>query len=491
MLVEIILFLTLLAFLVKVSRPPTGLPPGLWGLPFIGSIPDTSVPFTEYIHGLAKRYGDIFYLKAGSRLMFFISDFDMAKTAYSGHDAVDRPDMFTLQVFSYFKPYGIITSNGELWQSNKRSSLRYLRDFGMGKTSLQDIIQYEAAALIKDLHQFVGKPTKLSWNLNVSILNILWKIVADRRFEVTDKRIQNFANLIDANVDIMSGPIALLDICPSLIPLLPTFLKNKWMKLDVLKQNRDLFYEYIMEEVENHRNSVDPENPRDLIDSFLIEMKEKMNDNENFLNLSILIAHLFVAGSDTTSNTIRWTVLYMALYPHVQKRVQEEIDNVVGSDRQPGLEDRESLMYLEAVINEVHRKASLVPFSLPHQSSKEIKLGGYTIPKDSILLLVSNQIHNDKRYWEKPDMFYPEHFLDENGKVLTKKDGYLPFSIGRRQCVGESLARMSLFLFCAAFLQKYNISAPPGEKLTEEPDPKKLLIRAPKPFRIILTKRHF
>ncbi|CAL4119846.1 unnamed protein product, partial [Meganyctiphanes norvegica] len=99
------------------------------------------------------------------------------------------------------------------------------------------------------------------------------------------------------------------------------------------------------------------------------------------MNLKILLGDLFGAGSETTSSTIRWFVLYMVLYPQVQKRVQEEVDNVVGADRQPGLEDRESLMYLEAVIHEVHRKASLVMFSLPHQTSKEIKLGGYTIPK--------------------------------------------------------------------------------------------------------------
>ncbi|CAL4110293.1 unnamed protein product, partial [Meganyctiphanes norvegica] len=146
-------------------------------------------------------------------------------------------------------------------------------------------------------------------------------------------------------------------------------------------------------------------------------------------NLCIIIGDLFAAGSETTSSTIRWFVLYMVLYPKVQKRVQEEIDIVVGTDRQPGLEDRESLMYLEAVIHEVHRKISLVPFNLPHLASKEIKLGGYTIPKDSIMLLVLSRIHNDKKYWEKPDMFYPDHFLDENGKVLTKKDGFLPFSI--------------------------------------------------------------
>ncbi|CAL4080817.1 unnamed protein product, partial [Meganyctiphanes norvegica] len=109
---------------------------------------------------------------------------------------------------------------------------------------------------------------------------------------------------------------------------------------------------------------------------------------------------------------------------------------------------------------------------------------------DSVLMLNLDHIHNDKKYWEKPEMFYPEHFLDENGKVLTKKDGFLPFSIGRRQCLGESLARMELFLYCATILQNYNITAPPGEELSEKPDPSKMLIRSPNPFKIVLTKRH-
>ncbi|CAL4149256.1 unnamed protein product [Meganyctiphanes norvegica] len=180
MLVELILFVALVALLIKYSRPPPGLPPGLWGLPLVGSFPDTSIPFPEYVHKLAKHYGDIFYLRTGSRLMVFISDFGLAKTAFSELNAVDRPDFFTFKVYNYFGSYGFFTSTREIWQSNKKSTLQYLKDFGMGKTSLQDVIKYEAAALLKDLEQYVGKPIELSWSLNVSILNVIWKIVADR-----------------------------------------------------------------------------------------------------------------------------------------------------------------------------------------------------------------------------------------------------------------------------------------------------------------------
>ncbi|CAL4092454.1 unnamed protein product, partial [Meganyctiphanes norvegica] len=246
MLVELLLLVVVVVLLMKASRPPPGIPPGLWGLPIIGSFPDTSVPFTEYIHGLAKRFGDIFHLKVGSRLMFFISDFNMAKTALSGHDGVDRPNLFTFQLFTHFKSYGLVSSSGERWQANKRSSLRYLKDFGMGRSSLQDAIQDEAVALLQDLDQCVGKPTEISWNLNVSILNVLWKIVADKRYEIADNKIQYFAQLMNGNVELINGPVALLDIFPFLIPLVPTFIKNKWMKVDVLESNRDLLFELIM-----------------------------------------------------------------------------------------------------------------------------------------------------------------------------------------------------------------------------------------------------
>ncbi|KAF1385789.1 hypothetical protein PFLUV_G00111420 [Perca fluviatilis] len=162
---------------------------------------------------------------------------------------------------------------------------------------------------------------------------------------------------------------------------------------------------------------------------------------------------LFVSGSETISTTLRWAFLYMAKYPEIQAKVQAEIDRVIGQSRQPSMEDRANLPYTDAVLHEIQRFGNIVPLSLPRVTNRDIQLGGYTIPK----------VLFDKNEWETPDTFNPGHFLNEEGKFV-KRAAFIPFSTGKRACLGESLAKMHLFLFFTSFMQHFTFSMPAGVK---------------------------
>ena len=93
------------------------------------------------------------------------------------------------------------------------------------------------------------------------------------------------------------------------------------------------------------------------------------------------MSNLFVAGSETTSNTINYTIWYLCRYPEVQKKLQQEIDTVLGRDRPPSMEDKPSLPYLEAVVHETQRIVGLAFQGVPRMARRNMKLGGYDIPK--------------------------------------------------------------------------------------------------------------
>lgn len=118
--------------------------------------------------------------------------------------------------------------------------------------------------------------------------------------------------------------------------------------------------------------------------------------------------------------------------------------------------------YTNAVIHEVQRFADILPLGVPHKTSRDIELQGFLIPKGTTLITNLSSALKDETVWEKPLCFHPEHFLDAQGHFV-KPEAFMPFSAGRRSCLGEPLARMELFLFFTCLLQRFSISVPDGQ----------------------------
>ncbi|XP_037792868.1 cytochrome P450 2L1-like [Penaeus monodon] len=476
------------AFLIVVYnffRKPPGLPPDFSGLTGFqlcalvywslaheaNSFDLWSETLPDTVERLRRKHGDIYSWRLGSLSLVVLSDYNLIKSVFSKAECSGRPWIFTLQCFTYFTGKGLIFSEGRPWQESRRFALRHLRDFGLGRRSLERVIRPEVASFLKDLEGRAGRPTEVNWNLNVAVLNVIWRLVADRRFDINDPEIIRFEKMIRVNLDIIKGAAVLLDIFPWLLYLAPK---------PCLYQETSI--------IEEHETSLDPKKPRDYIDCYLLEMRERHGDpntafKRDYMDLLVSIADLFGAGSETTSSTLRWVVLYMALHPDVQAKVQAEIDGVVAKGTLPSLADRAKLPYTEATIMETLRMSSLVPRGIFHcNSDGDEQIAGYNIPKGSLLVPDMEKCHRDPQYWEKPDQFYPEHFLDEDNQVITKKDGFLPFCVGRRQCLGESLARMELFLFTSALLKKFCITPPAGVKLSTETNKHRPAFNFAKPF---------
>ncbi|XP_046905439.1 cytochrome P450 2J2-like [Hypomesus transpacificus] len=459
LLVFIVVFL-LLADYVK-SRRPSRFPPGPIPYPFVGNM--FSLDFKkahENITQLSEKYGDVYSLRMGSTWTVVLNGFKIIKEALvtQGESVSDRPTTALNHEMS--NDLGVVSTNGHLWKQQRRFALYTLKYFGVGKKSLESAILDEFAHLSQDITDYNGKPFEPHLTLNNAVSNIICTLVFGHRFQYSDRGFQNLMVMFDSALQLEASIwVELYDAFPVVMRHLPGPHQRV---LKIWSEVKD----FLRSEVKEHRKDWDPSEPRDYIDSYLTEIEKSKGDvaarfdEENLIMCSL---DLFVAGSETTSTTLRWSFLFMTKYPEIQEKVQAELDQVIGRSRPPSMADRANLPYTEAVLHEVQRMGNIVPLSLPHITNKDIQLGDYLVPKGTTIIPNLTSVMFDKNEWETPLTFNPGHFLDKDGK-FAKRTAFIPFSAGKRACLGENLAKMELFLFFTSFMQKFAISMPPGVK---------------------------
>ncbi|XP_062411729.1 cytochrome P450 2J2-like [Sardina pilchardus] len=483
---SVLLFLSvfLLIYDYVQNKLPKNFPPGPWSLPFIGDM--HRIDFSEMhlqFFKFAEKYGDIFTLRAlGSRMVVF-NGHKVVREAYikQGENFVDRP---SLPLFSdIYGNKGLVASNGNSWKQQRRFALHTLRNFGLGKSSLEPSILQECSYLNEAFANEQGKPFNPQWLVINAVSNIISVLVFSDRFEYSSNDFQSLLKNIKEAV-ILEGSIwaQLYNTFPWLMRRVPgphREIISLWNKV----------IDFVKSKIEDHRAHYDPSDPKDYIDCFLGEM-EKWKDDEasgfDVDNLSICTLDLFVAGSETTSTTMYWALLYMINYPEIQRKVQEELDRVVGSSRQPSTADRENLPYTNAVIHEIQRFSNIIPINLPRITGQDTQVGDYNIPKGTMVFGNLTSVLFDETQWETPHTFNPGHFLDAEGKFI-RKEAFVVFSLGKRVCLGEQLARMELFLFFSSLLQRFSFSPSEGVEPSLEFELGSVL--GPKPYQLRAVPR--
>ena len=190
---------------------------------------------------------------------------------------------------------------------------------------------------------------------------------------------------------------------------------------------------------------------------------------------------------ETVSTTLDWLLLYMAKHPKVQARLQAEIDGEIGTTKQPELSHRPKTAYVDAVIQELLRFSSVTPLAgLFHRAWDDTELCGYKIPKNTLLIASTYGVHYDPEVWGDPEVFRPERFLNDEGKVNKNLVAMtLPFSTGKRSCIGESLARDQIYLYITSIFQRFSVHCSDDVRMDNTVG----IIRVSKPYELTFTKR--
>ncbi|XP_035190982.1 cytochrome P450 2J6-like isoform X2 [Oxyura jamaicensis] len=415
---------------------------------------------------LAKTYGNMYTLWFGWAPVIILNGFQAVKDGMTTH-----PDDVSGRMVSPFfravaKGKGILLASGRSWKQQRRFGIMTLRSLGMGKKGLEYRVQEEASHLVEFFVSLKGRPVDPSFPLFHSISNVICALVFGYHFSDEDKTFHELISAIE-NLFRFAGSFIyqLYEIFPWLMCRLPGPHKKALSCYDILSS-------FARKEIRRHVERGMPDEPQDFIDFYLAEIeKSKDEDKPKYDedNLVYVINDLFLGGSETSSTTLCWGLLYMVVNPDIQEKVQKELDAVLGPSQLICYEDRRKLPYTNAVVHEIQRFSNIVFVGMPRVCVRNTELLGFPVKKGTIVLPNIASVLYDPEHWETPREFNPGHFLDKEGN-FKNREAFLPFSAGHRVCLGEHLARTELFIFFANLLRAFTFRLPEGvTKINTEP----------------------
>jgi len=501
----LLIIVILLAWKFFVFKRPPNFPPG----------PIFRVPFYQqrmYLNGedrigkqkkLRQKYGDVFSLELGTYATIVVSELNIMKKLLNNESFSHRLEIShppsRLSLMKQLRGYngvGLVASSGKTWKEQRRFALKNLRDFGLGKQSMEALIMDEVNELSEkwknDLK--INEEQTINWKtFNMSILNALWGIVSSRRFDLNNvEEIKKF-EVMNALFNSFGG----FSLRTLIAFSLPAFLRKYNTEFKTMFDRQHYLYDWFAKEYEAHLKTYDENNLRDYIDCYIQERQraEREEDKDSsfygekghwsFVNTML---DLFVAGAETTSSTLQWALAYLVHHPDVQSRAQQELDEIVGRARLPTLEDRDKLPYMESLIAEIQRCGNVAPFALFHCVDRDVEVDGFIYTKHSRIMPDLTSILSDPNNFDYPDQFNPERFLcKETGKFISHP-ALVMFGVGKRECLGKSLAKIELYLFLVGLLHQFSFY-PSEEGLPDLNNANVNITRVPKPFKIKIVSR--
>ncbi|KAI6206174.1 hypothetical protein M3Y94_00877300 [Aphelenchoides besseyi] len=353
---------------------------------------------------------------------------------------------------------GVVDTEGEMWRSQRRFILSTFRDFGMGKNLMQIKMHDQIEELFTDCSEEQNQKgvVDLPAHIERCVGSVICRMLFGHSFQKDDfDQYRKQMHEVGKN---FFTPTMLIISYVDLAYRLPYF--NTYYQ-KIVKTSEE-FRRYFDSELQEHERKlesgeVDEKSADDFVYVYMNEMrKSQAGPYFHDKMLRTLVLDLFITGQETTSATLVFLVIYVLNHPHVQAEIHRELDEKIGSDRLIGTADRNELVYLNAVINETQRLHNLLPLNLLHKTNKPVVVNGFHIPKGTAIAPQISCVLSDPKIFPEPEKFKPERFVDSEGK-LKKIDELIPFSLGKRECIGRSLATMELLLITANLFNRFRL----------------------------------
>ncbi|XP_046141021.1 methyl farnesoate epoxidase-like [Osmia bicornis bicornis] len=446
-------------------------PPGPRGLPIIGNILNIvklvkeAKCYSNVWCRLYEMYGPVVGLRLGFDEPLIIVSGKAAITEMLHRSEFDgRPNGFLFKYRSGGTRQGLLFTDTNVWHSQRRFTLKTLKEFGFGKQIMEHVLQEDAIMLTNIVTELTktGTPTSIQSIISAAVLSNLWLLIDGTKFDVGMespmlKEAINILKDLTSSSNVMGGILNQFPFLRYLFPNLTGF--------SVFAERQSRINSFFMNIVSKHKETMNETKHEctNFIDAYLQEIEtRRTSSSSSFFNenqLAYVVKDLFAAGVDTTDNTIGFVIAFLIVHQDVQMKMHEEIDRVIGRDTYPSLNDCNRLPYLKAILSEVWRLANIGPTSIPHRAIIDSNLLGFEIKKNYTLLANLKSVHMDKEHWGDSEVFRPERFIDSKGQFV--EDSWLmPFGLGRRKCLGETVARQTTYLFVACLLQRLHFKLP-------------------------------
>ncbi|GAV03023.1 hypothetical protein RvY_13512 [Ramazzottius varieornatus] len=439
--------------------------PGPMNYPLIGALPKIVAahgivgPFRAW----ADRYGDVFSFRMGPYEAVVLNDPALIREVFNKDVVSGRPQLPIIKLRSELNgnSHGIIMAEGQHWREHRRFTLQTMRDLGMGRAGMQQKIIEEVGEFIDALKKDgLREDFDYKIPLHATVANIISRVLSGARY---DKNDANFLRFVDNVQDALREDNA--KFLWNILPWTRVFLRKT--QKSVFRRTKEIAvfidgvckqkFGDVTEQALKLSNATGRDDVTvDFMERYVHTVQAKQLSSFTMNGLGLMVEDMFEAGFDTSNCTLHWAFLLMCAYPEVQKTVQLELDHIVPQNTIPSVSDNYPLPYYEATLLEVHRFASIVPTGIGHRVEKDMTINGYFVPEDTWVIANLHYVHFSEKYWSHPEVFDPSRFIDGEGKFVTS-DKVMPFSVGKRRCVGEALAKAEVYMILAAVLQRFTL----------------------------------
>ncbi|KAH6788356.1 hypothetical protein C2S51_003362 [Perilla frutescens var. frutescens] len=474
------IFLLLIALLIilifsLLKTRKTNVPPGPPPLPFIGNLHQlaTAGDLHLYLWRLSKQYGPIMQMKLGSTPLIIISSAKLAKEVLKTQDLAfcSRPKSLSQQKLSYNNIDIIFGPYDHYWRERRKITSIHL--FSLKKVqSFRPVREDEVSDFITKISDLASSHqaanlSEMSVNLSG---NLICRIAFGKKYDEHGSERRRFDHLLH-EVQTIAVAFYMSDYFPALswVDRLTGMIK----KVDAVCEKLDLFYQELIDE------HLDPSRVRtldvedDILD-ILIKLKEEHMSDLTWDHVKALLMDIFIAGADTSSSVFVWMMTAIIKAPNVMKKLQEEIRNLIGEKGKVDEDDLPKLPYLKAVISEVFRLYPVAPLLIPRETMDRCVVDGYEIQPKTVVYVSAWAVGRDPEYWENPNEFVPERFLNSNIDIKGQDFGLIPFGSGRRICPGMLMGLAIVELGLANMLYSFDWELPNGiraENVDTDPAP--------------------
>lgn len=444
-----------------------GMPPGPFSLPVIGGVYCLNLKHPHLsLESLGKNYGKIFSLKMGPMgRTVFLQDINLINQMFEHPNTHDRPSLPTFDMVNNGAD-GIGSCNYD----NRWKAITKMFHRGLARLTARTIEDKATHAYQQLMMRFSSKSSNnteyyLREDVFTACSAILSSMVYGTEPETLDspqlKSRIHYHNMLMS----MLNPTYPMNILPVLWKL-PTPVKSKFLRC--ISERDKLFNQSFQNHYENFSGEI--EDMLDVVIEFEVNKTDVDRSKEiRREDLFLSIWTLYLAGSDTTTDESLWILLYLCVFPDVQEKARQEIDSVFTNEPENILQQKHHLNYTRATILECLRLSSPIAIGLPSVTSRDMQCGGYNIPKGTTWMPCQWHIHHDETHWPDPFALKPERFLDEQGNLYSnyhifQKMPFIPFSRGRRPCLGQPIALDLLLIFVTMTLKRFTLQLPSGFK---------------------------